>query len=264
MSDHTQGENTAASHAARLNGKVAIVTGASRGIGFAAAQRLVAEGARVVITARKPEPLQEAAAQIGGEDVVRAVAGRADDSAHQDEAIATALESFGSVDVMVNNTGINPAYGSLLDLDVEASRKIFEVNVISALEWVKKVHAAWMKEHGGAIVNIASVAGVRPAPNIAMYGASKAALIHLTEELAMELGPTVRANAIAPAVVKTRFAEALYDGREAEVSARYPLGRLGVPEDIAAAVAYLASDDTAWMTGQTLVLDGGVTLHGGA
>ncbi len=120
-----------------------------------------------------------------------------------------------------------------------------------------------MGEHGGAVVNVASVAGLRPAPGIAFYGATKAMLIHLTEELAVELGPTVRVNAVAPAVVKTKFATALYEGREEEVSAPYPLKRLGVPEDVAGAVAYLASDDAAWVTGQTLVLDGGVLLRGG-
>lgn len=248
----------------RLTGKVAIVTGASRGIGYAAADRLVAEGAKVVITARKLDALEEAARQLGGPDVARAVAGRADDPEHQDEVVRTAVAAFGSLDVMVNNTGINPAYGSLLDIDIDVSRKIFEVNVIAALEWVKKVHAAWMGEHGGSIINIASVAGLRPAPNIAMYGTSKAAVIHLTEELAMELGPGIRANAIAPAIVKTRFAEALYEGQEEKVVRPYPLKRLGHPEDVAGAVAYLASDDAAWVTGQTLVLDGGVTLNGGA
>ncbi|WP_018156953.1 SDR family oxidoreductase [Demetria terragena] len=248
----------------RLAGKVAIVTGASRGIGYAAAERLISEGARVVITARKPEALAEATAALGGPDVALSVAGRADDPEHQDEVVRTALETFGSIDIMVNNTGINPAYGPLLEIDPEVSRKIFAVNVIAALEWVKKVHAGWMKEHGGSIINIASIAGVRPAPSIAMYGTSKAALIHLTEELAMELGPTIRTNAIAPAVVKTKFAEALYEGREEKVAQPYPLKRLGQPEDIASAVAYLASDDSAWMTGQTLVIDGGVTLNGGA
>ncbi|YAL83855.1 SDR family oxidoreductase [Dermacoccaceae bacterium W4C1] len=246
-----------------LHGKTALITGASRGIGLAIAQRFVDEGARVVITARGEEALAEAAAGLGGPEAAVAVAGKADDPAHQDAAIAAAIDTFGSLDILVNNTGINPAFGRLLDVEPQVSRKIFEVNVIAALEWVRKAHAAWLGEHGGAIVNVASIAGLAPAPGIAMYGVSKAALIHLTEELAVELAPNIRVNAVAPAVVKTKFAEALYADREAEASAPYPLKRLGEPEDIAAAVAHLAGDDAAWVTGQTLVLDGGITLRGG-
>ncbi|MBJ7530930.1 MAG: SDR family oxidoreductase, partial [Nocardioides sp.] len=145
-------------------------------------------------------------------------------------------------------------------LDLDAARKIVDVNVVAALGWVQVAHRAWMGEHGGAVVNVASVAGVSSAPGIAMYGASKAMLIHLTKDLAVELGPSVRVNAVAPAVVKTRFAEALFEGREEEVAATYPLRRLGVPDDVAGAVAFLLSEEASWLTGQTVVLDGGVTL----
>ena len=245
-----------------LAGRTAIVTGASRGIGLGIAQRLVEEGARVCITARKPEALEEAVAALGPEKAIF-VAGRADDAAHQDETVARTLEAFGSVDLLVNNTGINPTFGPLMELDLDAARKITDVNCVAALGWVQKVHAAWMGEHGGSVVNVASVAGLRPAPGIAWYGASKAMLIHLTEELAVELGPGIRVNAVAPAVVKTRFAQALYEGREEAVAAAYPLKRLGLPEDIAGAVAFLLSADADWLTGQTVVLDGGVTLTGG-
>lgn len=248
----------------RFDGKVGIVTGASRGIGLAVAQRLVAEGARVVITARKPEALAEAAASMGGEGRCVAVAGNAGDPAHQDEAIHTAIERFGSLDLLVNNTGINPAYGPLMHIDLDVARKILDTNVVAALSWVQKAHAAWMGEHGGAVVNVGSVAGLRAAPGIAFYGASKAALLHLTEELAVELGPGIRVNAVAPAVVKTDFAKALYEGREDKASRGYAMKRLGEPEDIAGAVAYLLSDDAAWTTGHTMVLDGGATLIDGS
>ena len=247
----------------RFRGKTAIVTGASRGIGLAIAQQLVDDGAKVVITARKQDALDAAVATLGGPEVALAVAGRGDDSAHQDDVVARAIGAFGGADLLVNNTGINPVYGPLIDIDVEAARKIMEVNVLSALAWVQKVHAAWQGQRGGAIVNVASVTGLRPAPAIAFYGVSKAALIHLTKSLAVELGPCIRVNAVAPAVVKTRFATALYEGREEDISSGYPLKRLGLPEDIGSVVAFLLSEDAAWMTGQTLAVDGGVLLAGG-
>jgi len=246
-----------------LAGKAAIVTGASRGIGLGIAQRLVKEGARVCLTARKPEALEEAVAALGGPDHAIAVAGKADDPEHREDAVRRTVEAFGSLDLLVNNAGINPVYGPLVDLDLAAARKVVEVNALGALAWVQAAHRAWMGEHGGAVVNVSSVSGVKPAPMIAMYGASKAMMISLTEALAVELGPGVRVNAVAPAVVKTAFATPLYEGREAEVAAAYPLERLGEPEDIGSAVAFLLSDDASWVTGQTVVLDGGVTLTGG-
>jgi NAD(P)-dependent dehydrogenase (short-subunit alcohol dehydrogenase family) len=247
----------------RLAGRTAIVTGASRGIGLGIAQRLVAEGARVCITARKQEALDEAVEALGGPEHAIAVAGRGDDVEHQVQAVKSAIEAFGSVDLLVNNAGINPVYGPMVELDLDAARKIFEVNCLAALSWVQQVHRGWMAEHGGAVVNVSSVAGLKPAPGIGFYGASKAMLSHITSELAVELGPDIRVNAVAPAVVKTRFATALYEGREEEVAAAYPLKRLGVPEDIGSVVAFLLSEDAGWLTGQTLVVDGGVTLTGG-
>ncbi|HEX8025215.1 MAG TPA: SDR family oxidoreductase [Candidatus Limnocylindrales bacterium] len=247
---------------ARFSGRTAIVTGASRGIGLAIAERLVADGANVVITARKREALDQAVAQLGPERAV-GVAGHADDADHQAEVVARAIDTFGSADLLVNNTGINPAYGPLVELDLAAARKIFEVNCLAALSWVQQVHRAWMKEHGGAVVNVSSIAGLRPAPGIGFYGASKAMLTHLTQELAVELGPDIRVNAVAPGVVKTRFATALYEGREEQVASAYPLKRLGVAGDIGGVVAFLLSADAAWITGQLLVVDGGVTLTGG-
>ena len=243
-----------------FEGKTAIITGASRGIGFGIAERLVADGARVVITARKKETLDEAVARLGGPPVALAVAGRADDADHQADTVRQAVENFGSIDLLVNNTGINPVYGPLVDLDLDVARKIVEVNCIAAVSWVQRVHRAWMKEHGGAIVNVSSLSSVRTAEGIGFYGASKAMLNSLTELMAVELGPDIRVNGVAPAVVKTRFATKLYEGREDAVTAAYPLKRLGVPEDIGSVVAFLLSDDAAWLTGQTVVIDGGVSL----
>jgi len=246
----------------RFENKTAIVTGASRGIGLGIAERIVAEGGRVVITARNKDALDEAVGQLGGPTVALGVAGKADDAEHQADAVRQAIETFGGADLLVNNTGINPVFGPMIELDLAAARKIVEVNCLAALAWTQQVHRAWMAEHGGAVVNVSSVSGVLPAPGIGMYGASKAMLISMTELLAVELGPTVRVNAVAPAVVKTKFASALYEGREEKVASAYPLKRLGEPEDIGSVVAFLLSDDAGWLTGQTIVVDGGVTLAG--
>lgn len=245
---------------ARFAGRTAIVTGASRGIGLAIAERLVADGARVVITARTKDTLDDAVEQLGGAANALGVAGRADDTDHQAETVQRAIETFGSVDFLVNNTGINPAYGPAIELDLAVGRKTFEVNCLAALSWVQQVHRAWMREHGGAIVNVSSLSSVRAAPGIGFYGATKAMLNSLTELLAVELGPDIRVNGVAPAVVKTRFAAALYEGREDEVAAPYPLKRLGRPQDIGSVVAFLLSPDADWLTGQTVLVDGGVSL----
>ncbi|MFI6584357.1 SDR family oxidoreductase [Embleya sp. NPDC050493] len=242
---------------------VAIVTGASRGIGLGIAQALVARGDRVCVTARGADTLAEVVASLGGPEHAIGVAGKAHDPVHQDAAVTATLEAFGRIDMLVNNAGINPVYGPLVELDLDAGRKILEVNLLAALAWTQRVHKAWLGEHGGAIVNVSSLAGARPAHGIGFYGVSKAALTHLTAQLASELGPRVRVNAVAPAVVKTVFATALYEGREEEVAAAYPMARLGVPEDVAGAVAFLLSEQASWITGQTLLIDGGVSLSGG-
>lgn len=252
-----------------LAGKVAIVTGGSRGIGLAVATRLVTEGAQVVVTGRRAESLQAAvdslratAESFGSSTAALGVAGNADDGAHVDDTVDQAVTMFGGVDILVNNVGTNPAYGPLLETPPHAARKIFDVNVLGTLVWIKAA-SPQLTERRGAIVNVGSVAGLRPAGNIGMYGASKAALGHLTGQLAVELAPAVRVNAVLPGVVRTRFAGALFEGKEEEVVGRYPLGRLGEPADVAAAVAFLASGDASWITGQLLVVDGGLTLGGG-
>jgi NAD(P)-dependent dehydrogenase (short-subunit alcohol dehydrogenase family) len=229
-----------------MDGRTALVTGASRGIGLGIAQSLVDRGARVVLTARKADALAAAVESLGGPDV----------------AVRTAVETFGSLDMLVGNVGVNPVYGPMTDLDLDAFRKILDTNVVSSLGLVQEAYRAWMAEHGGSILFVASVAGLRSSENIGAYGVSKAAVINLTTQLAIELGPTIRVNAVAPAVVKTRFAGALYEGREAEVAAEYPVGRLGTPEDVGEAAAYLLGQEAGWVTGQTLVLDGGRLSQG--
>jgi len=245
--------------------KVAVVTGASRGIGLAIASRLVADGARVVITARRPEALAKAVESLGGPAHALGIAGHADDRAHQDTVVAAAMTTFGRLDYLVNNAGINPSFGPMLEMDLDVARKVLEVNVLSAFSWTQKAVGTGLgtpEAPGGAIVNVASIAGLGATGLLGWYAVSKAAMIHLTTELGYQLGPDVRVNAVAPGVVKTDFAQALYEGREAKVASRYPLRRLGVPEDISGAVLFLLSDDSSWMTGQTVVVDGGSTLAG--
>ncbi|SIN75256.1 SDR family oxidoreductase [Agromyces cerinus] len=259
-------DNDNAVNAHRLAGKTALITGASRGIGLAIARRLAAEGARVCITARKPEPLADAAASFPDGTAIF-VAGRSDDPGHRAEVMETIAGEFGGLDILVNNAGINPVYGPLIDLDLTGARKLVEVNVLGTLAWTQAAYhheALGFAARRGVVVNVASVTGLIPSEGIGMYGITKAALIHLTRTLAAELGPDIRVNAVAPAVVKTQFARVLYEGKEEEVAAAYPLARLGTPDDIAGAVAYFASDDSAWVTGQTLVLDGGLLSAGGA
>jgi NAD(P)-dependent dehydrogenase (short-subunit alcohol dehydrogenase family) len=247
---------------AQDSGKTALITGASRGIGYGIAEAFVARGDRVCITGRNEDALKAAVDKLGADRVI-SVAGKAHDEAHQVVAVERAMEAFGRVDFLVNNAGTNPVFGPMADLDLNVARKVYETNVISALGFAQQTWKAWQRENGGEIVNIASIAGVSASPFIGAYGMSKAALVNLTLQLAHEFAPAVRVNAIAPAVVKTRFAEALYEGREAEAAAAYPLGRLGVPEDIGGVAAFLTSDRSGWITGQTLVIDGGLFLNTG-
>lgn len=246
----------------RFEGKVALITGASRGIGLAIAERVVAEGGSVVLTARKQEALDAAVADLGSSAI--GVAGRADDAEHRAAVYAVIAERFGHLDHLVNNAGINPAYGPLADVGVDVMRKTLEVNVIATLEWARDAVSSGLLGHpshpGGSIVNISSIAAVASAPGIGFYGVSKGALLTLTLQQAAELAPRIRVNAVAPAVIKTDFARALYEGHEAEAAAGYPLQRLGEVADIAGAVAFLLSDDAAWITGQTLVIDGGASM----
>jgi 3-oxoacyl-[acyl-carrier protein] reductase len=246
-------------------GTAAIITGATRGIGFGIASELVSRGGQVCITARKSDELDAAIASLDPDGTGRAIAARgsADDSEHQAAATDATMAAFGRVDFVVNNAAVNPHFGMLVDAELSAVRKIFEVNVIAALAWTQLAWRAWQSENGGAVLNVASVGGIVPGPFIGAYNASKAAMIHMTRQLAQELGPKVRVNGIAPAVVKTDFAKALYENDEEGVASRYPLKRLGVPTDTAKLAAFLLSDDASWITGQTVVIDGGITTAGG-
>jgi NAD(P)-dependent dehydrogenase (short-subunit alcohol dehydrogenase family) len=245
-----------------LSGRTAIITGASRGIGLAIAERLAAAGANVVLTARKQESADAAAEQVGGGAI--GVAAHAVDEDAARHCVALALDRFGSIDILVNNAGTNPAFGPLIEQDHARFTKIFDVNLWAPLLWTSLAVKAWMADHGGAVVNSSSIGGMHQSPAMGLYNATKAALIHVTKQLALELSPRVRVNAICPGVVRTRLAEALWKDHEEAVSGSTALGRIGEPADVAAAVAFLVSDEASWITGETMVIDGGQVLGNAA
>jgi len=243
-----------------LEGRVAVVTGGSRGIGAAIAKAYAEAGAKVVITARKPEGLEKAVAEIGGDvHAIAAHAGKAEDA---ERVVAETVEKFGRLDVLVNNAATNPYMGPVIDAELPAWDKTFEVNLRGPLVWAQAAYRGWMKEHGGSILNVSSIDGLRAGGPLAIYGVTKSALIFLSQQLATEVGPNVRVNVIAPGLVKTDFARALWEGAGEDAKYPWPLQRLGRPDDIANAALYLASDAASWVTGNVFVVDGGASLGG--
>ena len=241
-----------------LEGKVALVTGASRGIGLAIASSMAAAGAKVMLASRKQDQLERAAAEIGGDTAV--FAANVGDVAAGEACVDATIERFGSLDVLVNNAATNPYYGPTLEVDEARFDKTFQVNLRGPLFWSQAAHRRAFAERPGVIVNIASVGGLRAEPGLGVYNLTKATMIHLTRQLASELGPT-RVVGIAPGLVKTDFASYLVENFGERLAASLPLRRLGEPQDIANLAVFLASDLASWMTGETYVIDGGAGVR---
>ena len=247
-----------------LTGKVAIITGSSRGIGKAIAERMAEHGAKVVISSRKAGPCEEVRDAINAKHPGAAIAVPANISSKDDlqALVNETRKAFGKVDIVVCNAASNPFYGPMSEIGDDAFRKILENNII-ANNWLINMVAPEMRERkDGAVVIISSIAGLRGNSVIGAYAISKAADMQLARNLAQELSPdNIRVNCIAPGLVKTDFAKALWDtpAGEARASSGTPLRRLGEPDDIAGAAVFLASKAGSWMTGQTIVIDGGST-----
>ena len=245
----------------RLDGRVALVTGGSRGIGRAVALALAQAGADVVVAARKAQDLDSVAEEVRslgrrGLAVPAHLARRAD----IDRLFESTLEAFGRLDVLVNNAATNPVFGPLADIEEDAWDRIMALNVKGYLLAAQRAARAMAPLGRGVIINMASTAGLRASPGLGAYSVSKAAVIMLTRVLGRELGPLgIRVNGIAPALIETRFSEALW--KNPEILDGYlkstPLGRAGQPEEVGGAVVYLCSDAASYVTGQTLLLDGG-------
>jgi NAD(P)-dependent dehydrogenase (short-subunit alcohol dehydrogenase family) len=244
-----------------LTGHKALVTGATRGIGLATAGALASCGAAVAITGRKPDTLTPAVEQLraAGADVRGLVCHQGDPGAIT--SLFEQLDASGfTADIVVVNAATNPVMGPLLNTDLDAWRKILDVNLTGAFLTARSAVARMLPQRKGSIIFMASVAGLEPMPGLGAYSVSKAGLLGLMRTLARELGPQgIRVNAIAPGLVETRFAAALFQDRTAydRIIGAVPLGRHGQPVDIAGGVVYLASDAAAYVTGQVLVIDGG-------
>ena len=243
-----------------LRGKTAIVTGASRGIGKAIAKSFVDAGAQVMLTSRKLDALQAAAKEMDGEtDVFAANAGEIDQA---QACIDATIKRFGKIDILVNNAATNPYYGETLGVDSARFDKTFQVNLKGPLFWSQALWNASMQNNPGVILNIASVGGLRAEQGLGVYNLTKAAVIHLTSQLACELGKT-RVVGIAPGLVKTLFASVLIENVGDKLASALPTKRLGEPQDIANLALFLCSDLASWITGETYVIDGGAGVRSG-
>jgi NAD(P)-dependent dehydrogenase (short-subunit alcohol dehydrogenase family) len=247
-----------------IRGKVAIITGASRGIGQAIAVAYAREGAKVVVSSRKQDGIDAVAdgiRQSGGEAL--AVAAHNGDKAALQALAQAALDTYGRIDILVNNAATNPHFGTLLDAEDSLWQKTIEVNIMGTVWLTQAVVPTMQAVGGGKIINVASVNGLRPGAMQGIYSMTKAALISLTQTLAMELaGDNIHVNAIAPGLIRTRFARVIWENDAVldPIMARTPLKRVGEPDDIAGIALFLASSASNYATGQVFVIDGGLTV----
>ena len=247
-----------------LTGKVAIISGASRGIGEAIALAYAQAGAAVVLTSRKLENVSLVADKIkaaGGQAL--ALAAHAGQQADTEAVVAQAVATFGRVDIAVNNAGTNPHFGPLLTAEGSHWDKIFEVNVKGYFYLAKAVAPVMRKQGGGKIINVASIAGINPGPLMGVYSTSKAAVIMLTKVLAVELGPeNIQVNALAPGFIRTKFSAALWGNPQLKqmLEKATPQRRIAPAQELTGAALYLASDASSFTTGSVLVVDGGFSL----
>jgi NAD(P)-dependent dehydrogenase (short-subunit alcohol dehydrogenase family) len=245
-----------------VTGKVALVTGGSRGIGLGIARAFCEAGGDVMLVSRSAENLTAAAATLEGlPGRVAWTAAHVGRPEQADLAVRATIDELGALDVLVNNAGTNPYMGPLVEIDDVRLQKTFEINQASVVTWSRAAWAQWMSSNGGAILNVASVGGLLSEPGIGWYNVTKAAVIHLTRQLAYELAPGVRVNGLAPGLVRTELARGLWEGNEERFGKTIPMGRIGEVEDLAPIALLLVSDAASWITGQTFVIDGGSMIR---
>ncbi len=260
MPPSTQARSTVGGEGEDIS-RVAVIVGGSRGIGLESARLFLADGWRVCVTGRKEDGLVAAREELAcKDDALLTVAGASQDPEHQQETVQGVLDRWGRIDALVNNVATSPFYGDVLDATIDQFRRALEVNLVAPWAWSQLVYERAMREHGGSIVNMGSVGGTHPVRRVGVYNISKAGLHFMTKQLAFELAPKVRVNAVVPATIATAFSRAKYEGREESIGALYPLNRIGYPDEVGALVFMLCNGTTDWITGQMFVIDGGESL----
>ncbi len=234
--------------------KTVLITGGTRGIGLSTALKFSENNWNVYITSRKEENLSNV---LSDHSNLKGFVAKADDLSAAEVTCKTIVNETGSIDVLINNAGTNPSAGNLMDVELSAVQKTWDVNLMGPLMWSREAVKAGLKE---SILNICSVGGIKPSHFMGAYNISKAGLIYMTKQLAMELAPDIRVNGVAPAIVKTKLAEMLWANDEKGSADLHALKRLGEPKDIASLIYFLSSEDASWITGEVVTIDGGFLL----